>query len=138
MVGFSLLNPAARTRVFPLTQKQNVGVLEMFAVRRALSQPAALQALLAELRKSGQIAANACTGENPLGFLTEGGKAATLPEAAYRFCRYEPGIHTVLTGTGNVEHLKENVASLLKPPLVQVDLERLAQIFGGVDSASGN
>ena len=95
MVGFSLLNPAARARVFPLTQKQNIGVLEMFAVRRALSQPAALQALLAELRKSGQLAADVCTGENPLGFLTEGSKAATLPEAAYRFCRYEPGIHTV-------------------------------------------
>jgi aryl-alcohol dehydrogenase-like predicted oxidoreductase len=44
----------------------------------------------------------------------------------------------VLSGTGNVEHLKENVASLLKPPLAQADLERLAQIFGGVDSVSGN
>ena len=138
MVGFSLLNPSARTRVFPYTQRKNIGVLDMFAVRRALSQPAALQELLADLRQKGQLASDACDENDPLGFLTDDGKAATIPEAAYRFCRYEPGIHTVLTGTGNVEHLKENVTSLLKPPLTQTDLQRLEQIFGHVDSVSGN
>ena len=43
-----------------------------------------------------------------------------------------------LTGTGNVEHLQANVAALLKPPLVQEDVERIAEIFGQVDSVSGN
>lgn len=138
MVGFSLLNPSARTRVFPQTMKQQIGVLGMFAVRTALSQPMALQALLADLRKSGQIDAEANGGDAPLGFLTEGGKAATLPEAAYRFCRHEPGMHTVLSGTGNVEHLKDNVASLLQPPLAPADLQRLALLFGNVDSVSGD
>jgi L-galactose dehydrogenase len=138
MVGFSLLNPSARTRVFVQTRKKNIGVLGMFAVRRALSQPALLQALISNLRKSGQITPDACDDDDPLGFLTAGGKAATIPEAAYRFCRYEPGMHTVLTGTGNVGHLKENVASLLKPPLAQADLQRLERIFGNVDSVSGN
>ena len=138
MVGFSLVNPSARTRVFPHTQQQNIGVLGMFAVRRALSQPEHLTALIAELRKNGQIAPGVCDEQHPVGFLLEGGKAATIPEAAYRFCRHEPGLHTVLTGTGNVEHLKENVVSLLKPPLVQADLQRLAYIFGNVDSVSGN
>jgi aryl-alcohol dehydrogenase-like predicted oxidoreductase len=138
MVGFSLLNPSARTRVFPQTVQQNIGVLGMFAVRRALSQPAALRTLLADLCAWGQIDAEACGDDAPLGFLTEGGKAATLPEAAYRFCRHEPGIHTVLTGTGNVEHLKANIASLLKPPLAPEDLRRLERLFGNVDSVSGN
>lgn len=138
MVGFSLLNPSARTRVLPYTQQKNIGVLDMFAVRRALSQPTALKELLADLRQKGQLAPDAYENNNPLGFLTENGKAATIPEAAYRFCRHEPGIHTVLTGTGSVEHLKENVASLLKPPLAQADLERLARIFGSIDSVSGN
>lgn len=138
MVGFSLLNPSARTRVLPHTQRKNIGVLAMFAVRRALSQPMALKELITDLRKKGQLAPNACDENDPVGFLTESGKAATLPEAAYRFCRHEPGIHTVLTGTGNVEHLKANVVSLLKPPLVQADLERLERIFGRVDSVSGN
>jgi len=138
MVGFSLLNPSARARVFPLTIKQRIGVLGMFAVRRALSQSAALSVLLADLRANNKIASDACDGDDPLGFLTANGKAATIPEAAYRFCRYEPGIHTVLNGTGNVEHLKENIASILKPPLVQTDWRRLEQIFGNVDSVSGD
>lgn len=138
MVGFSLLNPSARTRVLPHTQRKNIGVLDMFAVRRALSQPAALKALLTDLQRTGQLAPGAYDENDPLGFLTENGKAATLPEAAYRFCRYEPGIHTVLTGTGNVAHLQDNIVSLLKPPLTQTDLERLHRIFGNVDSVSGN
>ena len=36
----------------------------------------------------------------------------------------------VLTGTGNVEHLKANVAALLKPPFAQEDVQRIAEIFG--------
>jgi aryl-alcohol dehydrogenase-like predicted oxidoreductase len=44
----------------------------------------------------------------------------------------------VLTGTGNVEHLKENVAALLKPPLAPAGLRRLEELFGKVDSVSGN
>ena len=43
MVGFNLLNPSARRSVFPLTLENGVGTLVMFAVRRALSQPAQLR-----------------------------------------------------------------------------------------------
>lgn len=138
MVGFNLLNPSARGRVLRHTQRQNIGVLGMFAVRRALSQPAHLTALIADLRRSGQLAPDAYQEDDPLGFLLADGKAATLPEAAYRFCRHEPGMHTVLTGTGDVGHLTENVASLLKPPLAQEDVRRLDNLFGNVDSVSGN
>ncbi|MBI3800836.1 MAG: aldo/keto reductase [Deltaproteobacteria bacterium] len=138
MVGFNLLNQSARSRVFKKTLAKNIGVLDMFAVRRALSQPAHLGALLAQLAQKGQIDPGAYEAKDPLGFLTQAGKAATIPEAAYRYCRHEPGIHTVLSGTGNVEHLKENVTSLLKPPLAATDLQRLAALFGRVDSASGD
>jgi L-galactose dehydrogenase len=138
MVGFNLLNPSARSRVFKKTLEKNIGVLDMFAVRRALSQPAHLKALIADLKQKGQIDPGTCEADDPLGFLTREGKAATIPEAAYRYCRHEPGIHTVLTGTGNADHLKANVTSLLKPPLPQADLQRLEAMFGKVDSVSGN
>jgi len=138
MVGFNLLNPSARSRVFKKTLEKNIGVLGMFAVRRALSQPAQLKNLIADLAQRGQIDPQACDADDPLGFLTQKGKVATIPEAAYRYCRHEPGMHTVLTGTGNADHLKANVTSLLKPPLAQADLQRLAAIFGRVDSVSGN
>ena len=55
--------------------------------------------------------------EDPLGFLLGDGGRASLPEAAYRFARHEPGCHVVLTGTGSVDHLAENVASINGPPL---------------------
>ena len=138
MVGFSVLNQSARSRVFPHTRAKDIGVLGMFAVRTALSQPAQLKTLLAELKHTGQVASEVCDSDDPLGFLTNSGKAETIPEAAYRYCRYEPGMDVVLTGTGSVEHLQANVAALLKPPLVQADVERIAEIFGQVDSVSGN
>jgi L-galactose dehydrogenase len=138
MVGFNLLNPSARRAVFPLAAAKNVGVLDMFAVRRALSQPERLRSLFGELIQKRVISASAVDADDPLGFLLEKGVAATVPEAAYRFCRHEPGLHVVLTGTGNPEHLKANVQAILKPPLPQPALERLEKLFGDLDSLTAN
>jgi aryl-alcohol dehydrogenase-like predicted oxidoreductase len=138
MVGFSLLNPSARKAVFPITQKNGVGVLDMFAVRRALSQPARLREMCAELAQNGAIPANSLDLNDPLGFLLKETDAATLPEAAYRFCRHETGVDVVLTGTGNRDHLKENIAAILKPRLPNAALDNLARVFGGLDYLTGN
>ncbi len=133
MVGFNLLNPSARRKLFPLTRENGVGTLVMFAVRRALSQPARLGKLLREMEQRAIVKPGA-----DLGFLTENGYAATLTEAAYRFCVHEPGVDVVLTGTGDEQHLEANIASALKPPLPPEALERLAALFGNVDSVTGN
>jgi L-galactose dehydrogenase len=137
MVGFSMLNPSARKTVFPLTMRTGAGVLGMFAVRRALSQPERLKTLCGELAAKGAIKKETVDVNDPIGFLLKE-TAATLPEAAYRFCRYEPGIHVVLTGTGNPAHLKENLTAILKPPLPKPALEKLAEIFGDLDYLTGN
>ena len=138
MVGFSLLNPSARKTIFPLTLKAGVGVLDMFAVRRALSQPKRLKEICVELVEKGAIKQDALDVNDPLGFLLKETDAATLPEAAYRFCRHERGVDVVLTGTGNPEHLKENVRAILKPPLPKAALEKLESLFGGLDFLTGN
>ncbi|GIV76809.1 aldo/keto reductase [Litorilinea aerophila] len=138
MVGFNLLNQSARTLIFPQTQARNIGVLIMFAVRRALSNPERLRATLQQLVAAGQVDPAELDLEDPLGFLLHEGGASSLPEAAYRFCRYEPGVHVVLSGTGNVAHLEENVRALLQPPLPPADVARLRALFGRVDSVSGN
>jgi L-galactose dehydrogenase len=138
MVGFNLLNPSARKTVFPLTLKKGVGVLDMFAVRRALSQPDRLKDLYAELISNGAIADGALNSREPLDFALSESAAATLPEVAYRFCRHEPGVHVVLTGTGNVEHLKSNIESILKPPLPKGVLEKLKELFGNLAHLTGN
>jgi aryl-alcohol dehydrogenase-like predicted oxidoreductase len=138
MVGFNMLNPSARKSVFPSTQKKQLGVLDMFAVRRAFSQPKRIKRIVADLTQEGLVSVSSVNPEAPLDFILRDSDAATLPEAAYRFCRHEPGIHVVLTGTGNPEHLKSNVESILKPPLPNPVLEKLEQLFAKLDHLTGN
>lgn len=138
MVGFSLLNPSARKNLWPLTKANGTGVLDMFAVRRALSQPERLKEMCGELIQKKLINKNDLDPHDPLGFLLRESDAATLPEVAYRFCRHESGVDVVLTGTGNPAHLEENIAAILKPPLPEPVLKRLDRLFGGLDSLTGN
>jgi aryl-alcohol dehydrogenase-like predicted oxidoreductase len=136
MVGFNLLNPSARRTVFSTTRNKGVGVLNMFAVRRALSRPERLKTIVANLIKKRALSA---TDLNDLvDFMLRESNAQTLPEVAYRFCRHEPGVDVVLTGTGNPEHLKANVQSILKPALPERVLERLEAVFGSLDTLTGN
>jgi aryl-alcohol dehydrogenase-like predicted oxidoreductase len=138
MVGFNLLNPSARRTVFSATRDKSVGVLNMFAVRRALSQPDRLTAIVADLIQKGAISRGAMSTRDPLEFMLKESNAKTLPEVAYRFCRHERGVHVVLTGTGNPEHLKANVESILKPALPEPVLQKLEAIFGNLDTLTGN
>jgi aryl-alcohol dehydrogenase-like predicted oxidoreductase len=138
MVGFSLLNPSARKTVFPLTSEKRIAVLNMFAVRRALSQPDRLKGIVSDLLERGVVRRSAVNPNDPLDFVLREGGAATLPEAAYRFCRHQAGVDVVLTGTGNPAHLKSNVESIMKPPLPKSVLWKLEEIFGSIDYLTGN
>jgi aryl-alcohol dehydrogenase-like predicted oxidoreductase len=138
MVGFNLLNPSARSRVFPLTQQHGVGTLIMFAVREALSRREELKKVVGQLIERGEVDPASVDAADPLGFLQGLPGAPSVVEAAYRFCRHEPGAHVILTGTGDAEHLKANIASILAPPLPPEALARLDAVFGKVDSVSGN
>jgi aryl-alcohol dehydrogenase-like predicted oxidoreductase len=138
MVGFNLLNPSARKTVFPLTAEKRIGVLNMFAVRRALSQPERLKGVVSDLLERRVVRPDAVNADDPLDFVLREGGAATLPEAAYRFCRHQAGVDVVLTGTGNPAHLKSNIESIMKPPLPKTVLCKLKEIFGSIDYLTGN
>ena len=138
MVGFNLINPSARARVFAATAARNIGALIMFAVRRALSDPAALRELIGKLIADGLVAGDRLDPDDPLGFLVADGSAESVVEAAYRFCRHEPGADVVLTGTGSLAHLRDNLVSLQKGPLAAPAQARLRALFGAIDSVSGN
>ena len=124
--------------MFPNTITHDVGTLIMFAVRRALSDPEALRALVAGLIDRGEVEAGLVDAADPLGFLRGRSDIASVVEAAYRFCRHEPGAQVVLTGTGDARHLEANIAAILAPPLAAEVLARLEALFGTVDSISGN
>ncbi len=74
---------------------------------------------------------------DPLGFLTHEGRAEDVVDAAYRFCRDEPGTHVILSATGNLDHMQANIESILRPSLPENDLTKLKSIFKNVDSISG-
>jgi len=137
MVGFNMLNQSARDRVFAEAAVRKIGILIMFAVRLALSRPERLRQVVTELIETGQVDPSDIDENDPLGFLIHKGGAVSLPDAAYRFCRYEPGTHVVLSGTGNPEHLEANLESFSRPPLPQEDLAKLKHVFRNVDSISG-
>jgi len=140
MVGYNLLNPSAAKTVFPKAAELNTGVLCMFAVRSALSDPGKLAEALALIAEKGQGGEGFRVSKDALDFLVSGGPeaaASTIMEAAYRFCRHTPPIHVVLTGTGNADHLRENLRSIAAPPLPGEILARLEAMFGAVDCVSG-
>lgn len=137
MVGFNMLNQSARARVFPTAMERRTGILVMFAVRLAFSRPERLRAIIEQLIDSGQVAPGDIDVDEPLGFLRHPGGAGSLAEAAYRFCRYEPGTHVILSGTGSLDHLEANAQAFSQPPLPNADLARLRRVFGRVDSVSG-
>lgn len=137
MVGFNILNPGARRTVFPQTIAHDIGTLIMFAVRRGLNSAANAAEVVAELVERGEVNPALVNPHDPLDFLPADPGVKSQVEAAYRFCRHEPGAHVVLTGTGSAAHLEENVASILAPSLPPDLLARLDAIFGNVTSASG-
>ena len=142
MVGFNLLNQSARELVFRHTIEKDIGILVMFAVRRALSRPEKLAEVLDELIAAGQLdPVDLDVADQDLAhaldFLVHDGGAVSIPDAAYRFSRDEPGTHVILSGTGNPAHLTDNIESFYRPPLPDADRRRLEHIFRNVDSVTG-
>ena len=130
MVGFHMMHQGARKNVFPVTKKKGIGTLLMFAVRSMFADPPRIAREMKELATKGLVEKSLGETDNPLGFLVHDGGAANVVEAAYRYVRHEPGVDVVLFGTGDAAHLRNNVASLLKPPLPEADRQKLQKLFG--------
>jgi aryl-alcohol dehydrogenase-like predicted oxidoreductase len=130
MLGFNMMHQNARASVFPKTMEKHVGTLIMFAVRRIFAQRDRLNARLREVVADGSLPKSLGDSPDPLGFLVHEGGADSIIDAAYRFVRDEPGVDVVLFGTSNPQHLREDIASLTKPPLPAADRQRIIALFG--------
>lgn len=137
MVGFNLLNPCARQNVLARTREMNVGVLNMHAVRTSLSNPDQLMGALGTAADAGQLDQPPADTATLLAELVTQSGAGSLTELAYRFCRNEPGVHVVLTGTGKIDHLQANLAAIDGEPLPAAVSAGLKRLFGNVDCLSG-
>ena len=130
MLGFHMMHQNARHNAFPYTQEKGIGTLLMFVVRSIFSIEGRLQSDMKALAAEGRVPQWLAEKENPLDFLIHEGGADSVINAAYRYARYEPGADIVLFGTGSIEHLKTNLASILAPPLPKEDTDKLNELFG--------
>jgi aryl-alcohol dehydrogenase-like predicted oxidoreductase len=129
MFAFNLMDQVAREAVFPLTLKNRVGTLMMFAVRSIFARPEQLADTMRDLAAKHLVPAELAAGDEPLGFLVHPDGASSVTDAAYRYVRHEPGVDVVLFGTGDSGHLKSNIESILKPPLPEADRAKLRTLF---------
>ena len=130
MLAFHMMNQNARRMILPTARRRGVGTLLMFVVRNIFSRPDVLAHSIAELAEAGAVPAGLAAEREPLSFLVHAAGASSVTDAAYRYARHDSGGDVVLFGTGDVAHLRANVASILRPPLPAADTQRLAAMFG--------
>ncbi len=130
MLAYSMVNQAARETIFPVCEERGIGTLLMFVVRNFFSRAENRRSVLTDLVERGELPQHLAGGEDPLQSLVREGGAVNLTDAAYRFARHQPGAHVVLFGTGSRDHLKENIKSILRPPLAPELIARLHSLFG--------
>lgn len=130
MLAYSLMNQGARRKIFPVTLKRGIGTLLMFVVRNIFSNDAYRRDVAARLVAQGELEASVLSDGDPLAFLVTEGGAESITDAAYRYARHEQGADVILFGTGDRDHVRANVESILRPPLPAPIIERLHATFG--------
>ena len=133
MLGFHMMHQVARRNCFPGTMENGIGTVLMFVVRSIFSIPGRLEETMAALAVEGKVPEWLGESDNPLGFLIHEGGAESIIDAAYRYVRHEPGTDVILFGTGNEDHLRTNLASILKGPLPAEDVAKLEKLFSHLE-----
>jgi len=131
MLKYGILNQFAAREALPLAIENNVGVINMAVIREKLPNPELLRAQIKLWKQNGTISPNSVPDENPLGWLLHDG-VDTIVDAGYKFAADHSAIHTVLTGTSSLRHLKANVKALEDPILPENDKNRLIKVFRDV------
>jgi L-galactose dehydrogenase len=130
MVAVNWLNQSALRHVIPTAKQKDVGIQAIYAVRGKLATPETAREAIGEAVANGEVDPKDLDSD-PLAFILAEG-VSSLTEACYRFSRHAPGVDTVLTGTGHIGHLRDNISAIDMPPLPEDVLARLTQLFGRV------
>ena len=137
LVGYNILTTGPEDDVLPLAEANDIGVMVMCAVRRKIARQEDLEAVIAGLKADGSIAQDVLPDDRPLDWLVHG-DVTQVTDAAYKYVAGNPRVHSVLSGTANVDHLRQNVAAVLGDPLPEQDRVRLKAIFGPVNRKLGD
>ncbi len=131
MLKYGILNQWASREALPLAQETGTGVMNMAAVRIKLPDPEKLEALIADWKQRELIDRDKVPDKRPLDWLIHD-EVTSVVDAAYKFGADHPAVATLLTGTVNIEHLKQNIAAIERPQLLDSDKQRIIQLFSHI------
>ena len=137
MVKYGILNMSAADHVLPVAAERNVGVFNMSPVRVKLTRPEELEKIVARWKAAGWIEEHELADSSPLDF-TLSDDVQTIIQAGYKFGADHKAISSVVIGTGNPEHLRENIDTILGEPLPGIVMEKLRRIFSDIVDTEGD
>ena len=129
MLAFSIMNQNAKKEILPKTMSKNIGTMSMFVVRSLFSVKGRLKQDIDELVKNKQLPEWFLDEKEPLEFILKNSGAQNIIDACYRYVRHQKGIDTVLFGTGNINHLKKNIRSIVNLKLSNVCINKINKYF---------
>lgn len=143
-VVYNMLNPSAGTalppnypaqdyaRLFDHTKAAGVGVIGIRVLAGGALSGSAMRHAVASPPPAPIGSASSYEGDlrraQRLAPLVEEGFAASLAEAATRFCIGHPAMGTILVGMATPQEFEDALAAVLKGPLPQAALDRLAAL----------
>ena len=129
MLAFSIMNQNAKKEILPKTMSKNIGTMSMFVVRSLFSVKGRLKKEIDRLVNYKQLPEWFLDEKEPLEIFLKDSGAHNIIDACYRYVRHQKGIDTVLFGTGDIDHLKKNIRSIVNSKLSDECINRFNQYF---------
>jgi len=129
MLAFSIMNQNAKKEILPKTMSKNIGTMSMFVVRSLFSVKGRLKKEIDRLVKNKQLPEWLLDEKEPLEYFLKDSGANNIIDACYRYVRHQKGIDTVLFGTGDIDHLKKNIRSIVNSKLSDECINKFNQYF---------
>jgi predicted aldo/keto reductase-like oxidoreductase len=132
MLRYGVIAQGPDKRVFPKV-KGNVGpgIMGMSPVRPPFCRPTELTQWLENLKIAGRLTTQALSAGDPLTTWIKAGPAA-LAANGIKFAAANHAVHTIVTGTANIDHLESNVKAILDPGLSPEIHNKLRAIYGAL------
>ena len=136
MIGYNLMNQSG-SDLLRLAGEKGILRVNMFAVRQALINNEVFGIYMDKMIGERKFSFTLSEFYEFKDELFRGSDAVSFPGLAYRFVRDEDLFDVILTGTGNIEHLKDNVTAFKGPLLSDRVRGLLREFFAGENLTSG-